>query len=170
MSSKNRHIAYRTAFSGLLLAMAIALSALEGMLPPLPVGIKPGLSNIVTMYAVFFLGARQALLIAFLKSSFVFLTRGVTGAFLSLLGGFLSVGVMLLLRRVHGLSNVFISIGGAVFHNLGQLFGAVLLLKSTYTLYYAPILILSGIGMGLLTGVLLRFVMPCLDRIDRTLQ
>ena len=165
-----RRAAYRAAFSGLLTALAVVLSILEGLLPTLPAGVKLGLSNIVTMYAVFFLGGGHAVGIAALKSCFVFLTRGASGAFLSLLGGLFSVCVMLLLRKIPGLTPMFISIGGAVFHNLGQLCGAVLLLHSTYTFYYAPVLILSGIVMGCLTGILLRFVMPCLDRVNRTLQ
>jgi len=162
--------AYRVAFSGLLLALSIALSFLEGTLPALPMlppGVKLGLSNIVTMYAVFFLGARQALCIAVLKSCFVFLTRGATGAFLSLLGGLLSVAAMALLRKVSGLSALFVSIGGAVMHNFGQLLGAVLLLGDRKALYYTPVLILSGIAAGILTGCLLRFVMPALRRLDR---
>ena len=162
--------AYRIAFSGLLLALSLALSFAEGTLPALPMlppGAKLGLSNIVTMYAAFFLGARQALCIAVLKSLFVFLTRGATGAFLSLLGGLLSVCAMILLRKIPGLSVLFVSIGGAVMHNLGQLLGAVLLLHDLKTLWYAPVLILCGIAAGFLTGLLLRFVMPALQRLDR---
>ncbi len=165
--------AVRVAFSGLLLALAIALSAAEGMLPALPMlppGVKLGLSNIVTMYAVFFLGFRQALLIAVLKSLFVLLTRGPTGAFLSALGGLLSVCVMVFLSKIPRLSRMYISIGGAVSHNVGQLLGAVLMLRSGYAFFYAPVLILSGIVMGSLTGVLLRFVMPGLEYLSRTLQ
>ena len=44
----------RVAFTGLLAALAIALSFLEGLLPPLPMmppGAKLGLSNLATMYA-----------------------------------------------------------------------------------------------------------------------
>jgi len=165
--------AFRVAFSGLLLALAIALSFAEGMLPALPMlppGVKLGLSNIVTMYAVFFLGFRHAILIAVLKSFFVFLTRGPTSALLSVLGGLLSVCVMVLLKKIPHLSRLYVSVGGAVSHNIGQLLGAVLLLRSGYAIYYAPVLVLSGIGMGLLTGVLLRFVMPGLQMLNRTLQ
>jgi len=165
--------AYRVAFSGLLLALCVALSFAEGMLPALPMlppGVKPGLSNIVTMYAVFFLGARQALCITALKSLFVLLTRGATAAFLSLIGGLLSVCVMVILRKIPGLSALFVSIGGAVTHNLGQLAGASLLLGDPKTLYYAPVLILAGVAAGVLTGILLRFVMPALQRLDGTFR
>ena len=58
---KTRHIA----LSGLLFALALALSFLESGLSgwvPIP-GIKLGLANIVTVYAMFVLGPRDTLLI-----------------------------------------------------------------------------------------------------------
>ena len=60
----------------LLFAMAMVLSILESMIPALPMlppGVKLGLSNIVTMYALFVLGPAQGYTIAVLKSFFVFL-------------------------------------------------------------------------------------------------
>ena len=62
------------AFLGLMFALAMALSLLESMIPALPMlppGVKLGLSNIVTMYCLFFLGARSAFTVAALKSCFV---------------------------------------------------------------------------------------------------
>ena len=74
---------------GLLFAVAVVLSYIEGMvtIPGLPPGIKLGLSNIVTMYCVFFLGVPSAYTLAILKALSVLLMRGPTGALLSLLGG-----------------------------------------------------------------------------------
>lgn len=66
---------------GLLFALALILSFLEGLLPPvpfLPPGVKPGLSNIVTMYCLLYLGAGQALLLAVLKAGVACITRGIT--------------------------------------------------------------------------------------------
>ncbi|MEG1774087.1 MAG: Gx transporter family protein [Oscillospiraceae bacterium] len=170
-----RHAAHRVAFLGVMLAMALALSWFESaVLPVLPMlspGVKLGLSNIVTMYAVFFLGARDALTIAVLKSFFVFLTRGPTGAAMSLVGGLVSVAVMLvLLRLVPSLSSRFVSIAGAIGHNLGQLGMSVLILQSAYTLYYLPVMLLSGVVMGIVTGILLKLVMPYLRRMDGALK
>ncbi|NLG30901.1 MAG: Gx transporter family protein, partial [Clostridiaceae bacterium] len=61
-----RHIARM----GLFLAMALALSILEGFLPPLPspVPIRYGLSNIAVMATLLFLGRREALVVAVMKS------------------------------------------------------------------------------------------------------
>ena len=72
----------RIALSGLLFALAMALSFVEGTLtiPGLLPGMKLGLANIVVMYALFFMGPKQALVLDILKALFVFLVSGVTGA------------------------------------------------------------------------------------------
>ncbi|MEA4911389.1 MAG: Gx transporter family protein [Oscillospiraceae bacterium] len=154
------------AFMGLLVALAITLSYIEALVPsfiPVP-GVKLGLSNIATMYCLFFVGAPSALLLAVLKSAFVLLTRGVTAGALSLAGGLLSVGVMALATALHA-SKGLASVAGAVFHNLGQLAAAYLLLRTATVLYYAPVLILSGVVMGVLTASALRLLLPALQRI-----
>ena len=86
----------RIALSGLLFALAMALSFIEGTLtiPGLLPGMKLGLANIVVMYALFFMGPRQALVLDVLKALFVFLVSGFTAGFLSLCGGLLSLLVM----------------------------------------------------------------------------
>ncbi len=164
----------RICFMGLLFATAVVLSYLEGIVtvPGLPPGIKLGLSNIVTMYCVFFLGAPNAYILAALKALSVLLMRGPTGALLSLLGGFISVTVMLLFTwsKKGGLSYLIISILGAIAHNMGQLLGSSLLMGTTLTLYYFPILILSGIGMGIVTGLVLKTLLPAVEKLDRQLR
>ena len=130
-SSKGK--ANRIAFMGLMLGLALALSFLESLLavlPFLPVGVKLGLSNIVTMYCLFFMGTKASLTIAFLKSSFVMLIRGPVGGALSLAGGIASVTIMLLLKKIPSISNAVLSIAGAISHNAGQLILAVFILKS----------------------------------------
>ena len=79
----------RIALSGLLFALAMALSFIEGTLtiPGLLPGMKLGLANIVVMYALFFMGPRQALVLDVLKALFVFLVSGFTAGLLSLCGG-----------------------------------------------------------------------------------
>ena len=86
----------RIALSGLLFALAMALSFIEGTLtiPGLLPGMKLGLANIVVMYALFFMGPRQALVLDVLKALFVFLVSGFTAGLLSLCGGLLSLLVM----------------------------------------------------------------------------
>ena len=97
--------------------------------------------------------------------------RGPSGGLLGLLGGRVSVMVLLLLqkKKKNGLSYLVISILGAIGHNMGQLFGAAMLTGTALTLYYFPILILSGIGMGFVTGLVLKTVLPALEKLDRRL-
>ncbi|MEG0803705.1 MAG: Gx transporter family protein [Pygmaiobacter sp.] len=174
MNTPSSHTtAHRVAFTGMLFALAIVLSVTESMIAPLfglPPGIKPGLSNIVVMYALFFLGTEQSLLLVFLKGFFVFLTRGVAGAALSLTGGLVSLGVMLVLLLLtrQRASYLMLSVAGAVSHNMGQLLMASLLLATPLSLAYAPILIVAGIAMGTLTSLSLRAVLPALGKIEKT--
>jgi len=165
--------AYKTAFMGLMLGLALALSFLESLLPVLPylpVGVKLGLSNIVTMYCLFFMGAKESFSIAFLKSAFVMLMRGPVGGALSLAGGVASITVMLLLKKIPMLTEQILSIAGAISHNVGQLIMAVVILKSIYAIYYLPVMILSGALMGVITGILLRVVLPYLQNADKTIK
>ncbi|SDN37715.1 Gx transporter family protein [Acetanaerobacterium elongatum] len=160
--------AKRVAFLGLLFALSIVLAFLESLIPTtglLPNGVKLGLSNIVTMYAVFFIGWKEAYGIAILKSLFVLLTRGAFAAVLSLSGGLLSVTVMLLLLLVKlNLSYIIISIFGSLTHNLAQICCVAMVLGGN-AFYYTPVLIISGIVMGIVTGSILKVVLPALKRI-----
>ncbi len=163
MKEKTRTVARM----GMLLTLAVVLNLAEGMLPALPMlppGVRLGLSNLVILYAVSYLGGRQALLLAVLKSGFVLLTRGPAAGFISLCGGLLSVLVMVLVSRT-GLSILTRSMAGALAHNLGQLLAAALLLGSWSVFYYSPVLALSGIVMGSVTAVLTRATLPALRRI-----
>lgn len=159
----------RVALMGLFFALSLCFSFLESMviIPGLPPGIKLGLSNLVTMYCLFFLGKRSAYSLAVLKSFFVFLTRGPVGALLSLCGGLLSVTAMTAADSVSrkGLSYISLSIIGAVCHNVGQLIAARLLI-SQFLLYYIPVLLVSGVIMGVLTGTMFGHLTPYLKKID----
>ncbi len=165
--SKARNITYLA----MLFAVAIVLSFLESLLPPmpyLPPGFKLGLSNIATMYALFFMGKSKAFIIAVLKSAFVFATRGGMSFILSLSGGIISLCVMILLSYLFKdkISYLLLSVSGAIFHNLGQLLVLTLVMYNTYALWYTPVLLISGVIMGSVTGSLLRVVMPALKGVS----
>lgn len=167
----NRHspAARRVAVTGLLAALALALSFLEGMLPPVPVlppGAKLGLSNIAVLYAVQCLGIWPALGIALIKGIFAGLMRGGIAFLMSLSGGLLSTCLVFLLSRLKrprfGLLGLGIS--GALSHNLGQLLMASVL-TTPATAWYAPWLIGFGVLFGAVTGIILRVTMPVLNRL-----
>ncbi|MBQ8533389.1 MAG: Gx transporter family protein [Clostridia bacterium] len=155
--------AFKTASLGLLLAQAIALSYIEGLMPSfsfLPPGAKPGFSNIITMFTAAAVGLPEALIIAVLKSGFVLLTRGITAFIMSIAGGIASVIVMyILLRGQHGL--ILTGILGACTHNLAQLLvSSVIIGKVVFA--YTPFLLLFAVAAGVITGLILRVLMPYL--------
>ena len=160
----------QTVLMGLMFALAMVLSYVESMItvPGLPPGVKLGLSNIVTMYCVFFLGWRQAYTLAVLKGSFALLTRGFTAACMSTAGGLVSVTVMLLLilPKKLDLSYTLISVLGSLGHNFGQLLMASVIMRSGLVIYYLPIMAVSGVGMGVATGVLLRVMLPYMNKLQ----
>lgn len=169
MSGGKKNPAREVALLGMLFAMAMALSFAESLLPVLPMlppGFKLGLSNIVTMYALFVLGVRKGLAIAVMKSFFVLLTRAPVAAFMSLSGGLLSVVCMALASRVRWLGRdyMLLSVIGALSHNFGQLLVSVAY-TSTVMFYYLPVLVISGVIMGIITGAVLRVVMPYINKL-----
>lgn len=171
MSQNNRNQKIRQiTLMGLLFATALVLSFFESMLPVLPMlppGVKLGLSNIVTMYALFVLGPSSGFTIALLKSLFVFLLRGPLTASLSLAGGVVSLGLMLLLSLLPGLKKryLLLSIFGAIGHNIGQVVVYSFIGGTSKILYLIPLMVLTGTGMGVVTGIVLRAVMPYLSKL-----
>ncbi len=140
----------------LLTAIALTIFMAEAQLPVLPIpGVKLGLANIVTVYAMFVLGPRDALLVL---SSRVFLGAVFSGQMMTLFysgaGGLLSWSVLALLRRPLGRERIWLaSPVSALFHNLGQLLAAAWIARSWAVLAYLPYLVLAGCAAGLFTGV-----------------
>ena len=140
----------------LLTAIALTIFMAEAQLPVLPIpGVKLGLANIVTVYAMFALGPRDALLVL---SSRVFLGAVFSGQMMTLFysgaGGLLSWSMLALLRRPLGRERIWLaSPVSALFHNLGQLLAAAGIARSWAVLAYLPYLVLAGCAAGLFTGV-----------------
>ena len=146
-----------------LAALALALSYLESFFPPLlPLpGVKLGLANIVTVYALYALGASSALAILVVRCLLGSLFAGNASALLfSLLGGLAAMLVMIALHALPRLSVYGVSVGGAAepsvsiaaAHNCGQVAAAMLTLGSAAPLAYLPFLLLVSVFTGALTG------------------
>ena len=167
---KNLNKTQMLVLTSLIFAAALVLAIVENMLPPLPIavpGIKFGLSNIAVMYALFFLGRRQAYAIGILKAVFVFVTRGGIAGLLSLSGGILSITVMILLMAIFRdkITYLIISIFGALFHNIGQFIVITVIYTGINMWAYLPVLLISGLAAGIVTSTLLRFIMPAFQRL-----
>lgn len=149
----------RLARAALLTALALGLSWMERFIPlqllvPLP-GIKLGLANLVTLFALYFLGGRMALAILCVRCLLGSLFGGGVTAFcFSITGGLLALAVMAAARRLPVLSVYGVSILGAAAHHVGQILVAVALLRSGYVVAYLPFLLLVAIATGFLTGAI----------------
>ena len=145
------------ALCAVLTALALGLSYMEGLFPvslliPLP-GIKLGLANIVTVYALYELGVWPALAILTARCLLGSVFAGNASALIfSLMGGVLAMLVMIVLSRLRRLSIFGVSIGGAAAHNIGQIGAAIITLGSTAPVGYLPVLLVVALFTGALTG------------------
>ncbi len=148
--------------TALLTAIALTIFVVEAQLPPiLPLpGVKLGLSNAVTLFALCFAGPDVA---AFVLTARILLGGLMTGQAFAMLysaaGGLLSFTVTVWIYRFFPLRQVFVlSMIAAVLHNLGQL-AAAAAMSSAAVFVYLPVLIVSGIVTGLFTGLCAQFVL-----------
>ena len=152
----------------LLTALALIIFVVEAQIPPLvPIpGIKLGLANIITLYALFSLGPVDALGILIVR---IFLGSVFAGSFsailFSLSGGLLCYAVSLLLRRILTRKQIWVcGMMGAAAHNLGQLAAAMLLYHTGSLLLYLPVLLFSGGITGLFTGLAAQLTLGRLEQ------
>ena len=158
--------ARRMALLGMLCALSVTLSFLEGLLPALPLpGARLGLSHLVTLTALSSLGLYGGFAVIGVKAGFALL-RGVTAGCMSLCGGVLSVLVMYTLMRLcsRRVSLLGQSLAGAAAHNMGQLAVALLLLDGSL-IHYAPWLLLLSLVTGSVTGLTAQLTVPLLRRL-----
>lgn len=141
----------------ILICNAILISLLELIIPvPIPMpGVKLGLANIITIIAIAFLDLKDVLTIVVLRCIVAgVLSKGITALPFSLSGGLLSALAMwLVYKKMSGVFSIKgISIIGAITHNAAQLMVASVILRETVVLYYLPVLLISAIITGLITG------------------
>lgn len=145
----------------LMTTIALAISVLESAFPPLvPIpGVKLGLANIITLVLIINRMPKEAAAVLFMRIFLASLFAGqMMSFFFSLLGGGLCLIAMYLTARLlKGRPIWFISIIGAIFHNIGQIAAALITLQSIYVLYYFPFLLVSGIITGFFTGLCVYF-------------
>ena len=156
----------RVSYLGLLLSISLVISYIEAILPPLSgiPGVKPGLSNIVTLITLKLFGRKEAfiVLISRILLSALLFGNGFSLVF-SLCGGLLAMAAMSVSAGFERLSLIGVSILGGVFHNLGQLFAAAFLIKQLKIAYYGPVLMVSGLMAGALCGFIASLLLPRLE-------
>lgn len=146
----------KVAYGGVLTALALIFSYVESLIPitvGIP-GIKLGLANLLTVFALYKLNKRMALTISVLRimlSGFLF--GNMFSIIYSLAGGILSFCAMIAFKKTNAFTAAGVSIAGGVFHNIGQMIVAILVVESYYVAYYMPVLIIAGAITGLLIGI-----------------
>ena len=171
MTQRRADGSHRVVRLALLTAIALTIFMAEAQLPTLvPIqGVKLGLANIITVYAVFVLGPGDALMILAAR---VFLGAVFSGQMMTLLysagGGLLAWAVMAGLSRLLTVKQLWLaSPVAAVFHHRGQLLVAAGVMKSWTVMAFLPWLLISGVIGGLFTGLCAQFLIGRLDIISR---
>ena len=147
----------KIALLGLCASVAMILSYVEALLPPLfnaVPGIKLGLPNIVVVFVLYRLGVKEAAAVSLVRVVAVALLFGtpITMAY-SAAGAVLSLVGMALLKKTSLFSEVGVSVTGGVLHNVGQILLAMFLLGTAELGYYLAVLAVTGTISGILIGL-----------------
>ena len=144
----------------MLTAISMIVFLIEAQIP-LPIaipGVKLGIANVITLFAIWTLGRREAGAI-------------LMGMLYSLAGGVLCWLVMCLLKPHVGRKQIWVmSVFGALGHNAGQLAVAVWVSGTPALAFYAPVLLLAGIVTGFFTGQCTQAVLNHLDKLKHTAE
>ena len=147
----------KISYLGLLIALAFVFSYIESLIPVnigIP-GAKLGLANLVIIVAMFTLGEKDAFALSIIRIVLVGFTFGNLASMMySLAGGVLSFGVMVIAKKTKLLSITGVSVLGGVFHNVGQIIAAILVLETSSLIYYLPVLVIVGSLSGIAIGIL----------------
>ena len=151
-----RKKSYHPAYFGVFLALALILGYVESLIPfyfGIP-GVKLGLTNLVIVLFLYSCGAGQALLLSCARVFLAgFLFGNMYSIIYSLAGGVLSLAVMALMKRSGKFSIAGVSIGGGIFHNVGQILVAMAVVENVSIAYYLPVLLVSGVVTVFLIGI-----------------
>lgn len=155
----------------MLTAISMIVFLIEAQIP-LPIaipGVKLGVANVITLFAIWTLGRREAgaiLLVRIVLGNLI--VGNVMGMLYSLAGGVLCWVIMCLLKPLVSRRHIWImSIFGALGHNAGQLAVAVFVSGTPSIAFYAPVLILAGMITGFFTGQCAQLVLNHMDKIRR---
>ena len=147
----------------MLSAIALTIFMVEAQIPPLvPIpGIKLGLANIVTVFTVFAIGAREGALVLFVR---IFLGAVFAGnfstIFYSAAGGALAILVTIFLKKLLTRKQLWVAgVCGAIAHSIGQMAMAITLTATPTLALYLPVMIVISIVTGAFTGLCAQFLL-----------
>lgn len=159
-------------YISLLVSMALVLHIFENMIPVpfITPGAKLGLANAITVIALYTLDYKEAFLVLLLRIILSVMFGGsISRLMYSLSGAVLSYIFMLIIKKIgkNHISIIGVSSVGAVFHNIGQLIVASLIVRTFGVMLYLPIITIAGVGTGIFVGLTANFAVIHLKTISK---
>ena len=150
----------KISINAMFTAFAVVLSYIETFVPVAGIpGVKLGLANFAIVLAIYMLGYKNAITINIVRILIIGAFFGnLFSISFSIAGAIISFIPMAVLKHTGKVSMVTVAITGGVFHNIGQVFVATLVVDTYGVFSYVPVLIISGIITGMVIGILSNIV------------
>ena len=133
------------AYLGMLCCVAMIFSFIESQIPSFVAipAIKLGLPNIVIIVVLYKLGFKEAVLVNVVRMLLTSLLFGNLMMLAYSMGGaILSMLAMLIMKKLK-FNVITVSVLGGIFHNIGQIIVAAIVVSTAELLYYLPVLIIT---------------------------
>lgn len=162
-----KNVTKKIALSGLFLALALIVSLLESLLPPIVPALpyaKLGLGNVVLLMCFVLVGVREGYCVLLLRC---LLAAVFAGNFSSLMwsvpAALAAYTAMYLLYKTRFFSTVALSAVGGMVHNAVQMAVGVGVAGSAVAAYLPYMLVAGGVA-GVATGIVCHFVLAVAER------
>lgn len=163
----------RIALSGLFLALALIVSLIENLIPPVIPALpyaKLGLGNVVLLACFLLVGVGEGCVVLVLKCFFAALFSGNLSALIwSLPAAAVAYAAMVILSRTRLFSVTGLSVAGGMLHNMTQILISMAVVGEA-VVAYMPYMLLAGGLAGVVTGVICHFVVAFAERNSLTLR
>ena len=156
----------KIAFLSMCISLSMILSFVESQIPPLMAvqGVKMGLPNIVMVFMLYKIGAKETAIVSIIRVILVSLLFYIPSLPYSLAGAVLSLVGMILLKKFTKYSMIVVSVAGGILHNIGQIVVACIVMETPQIAYYLPVLFISGTIAGILIGLTAAMILKRLDK------
>ena len=157
----------KVAFLGMCIALSMVLSYFESLIPPLMAvpGVKMGLPNIVMVFMLYKIGAKETAIVSILRVILVGILFGTPLSMIySLAGAALSLIGMIILKKTNLFAPVTVSVVGGILHNVGQIATACFVMDTAEIAYYLPVLLITGTIAGVLIGLCAAMILKRLEK------
>lgn len=155
----------------MFLAASVIISAVEGIsgvnaFIPLP-GVRLGFCNIATAACLYLVSATGALAISVIRPLFMFMISGNPVSFaMSLLGSVVSCLSLIATKKLYGKLFTFAGVSciSAVFHSIGQIAAAMIIMGDNALLWYLPLLLAASSVAGSVSGCVMNLILPVIGK------